>query len=308
MSDMKAFDPIRRAAELGMALPAFNIPYLPMMEPVVQAIVDQDCFALIATARLEWYKFEARSLYAVAEAYRRWARPGYTWLHLDHVPVIDEDGAEVDFLPTIADAIAEGYQSVMVDGSRLGLEDNIAATGEVVALAQEAGVPCEAELGAVLGHEAGPLPPYEELFASGQGFTGVEEARRFVSETGCDWLSVAIGNIHGAISGAQRDAKKVEARLQLEHLEALRDATGVPLVLHGGSSVRQEYLLAAIPRGIAKVNIGTEIRQAYEQAMRAELGEAAAQQATYERTCWVLRDYFQMAGTRVRFLEANGAG
>ena len=67
-------------------------------------------------------------------------------------------------------------------------------------MAHAADVPVEAELGAVLGHEAGPLPPYEELFASGLGFTDPAEAKRFVEETGCDWLSVAIGNIHGAIA------------------------------------------------------------------------------------------------------------
>ena len=59
-------------------------------------------------------------------------------------------------------------------------------------MAHAAGVPVEAELGAVMGHEAGPLPPYEELFASGKGFTAPEEAKRFVEETGADWLSVAI--------------------------------------------------------------------------------------------------------------------
>jgi ketose-bisphosphate aldolase len=298
MSEPTPQDVLRRAAELKLALPAFNIPYLPMMAPVVQAIVDQDCFAMIATARLEWYKFEARSLKAVAEEYRKWARPGYTWLHLDHVPVIDEDDQEVDYLPVIQEALDEGYWSVMVDGSRLRLDENIAATRKAADLAHAAGAPCEAELGAVLGHEAGPLPPYEELYASGKGFTDVEEAHRFAQETGCDWLSVAIGNIHGAISGAARDSKKVEARLNLEQLEKLRDATGLPLVLHGGSGVRREHLLAAVERGIAKVNIGTEIRQAYEQPLRAGQGVDAAQRATYDRTCWVLRDYFAMAGTR----------
>ncbi|MCD6415298.1 MAG: class II fructose-bisphosphate aldolase [Planctomycetes bacterium] len=71
----------------------------------------------------------------------------------------------------------------------------------------------EAELGAVLGHEAGPLPPYDQLFGSGAGFTAPDEARCFVDETGLDWLSVAIGNVHGAISGAARRHKKVAARL-----------------------------------------------------------------------------------------------
>ncbi len=301
MSTHPSPDVIRRAAELHMALPAFNIPYLPMMEPVTQAIVDQDCMALIATARLEWYKFGAKSLAAVAEEYFKWERPGYTWLHLDHVPVIDEDNLEVDYLPVIQEAIDAGYQSVMVDGSRLTLDDNIEATRRVVEIAHAANVPCEAELGAVLGHESGPLPPYEELFASGKGFTDVEEARRFAAETGCDWLSVAIGNIHGAISGAARDQKKPEARLQVQHLELLGEATGLPLVLHGGSSVKQEYLLEAIKRGIAKVNIGTEIRQAYETVMRESDDVALAQHAVYDRTCWLLRDYFGIAGTRALF-------
>ena len=88
----------------------------------------------------------------------------------------------------------------MLDGSRLSLADNIAATRQVAELAHAAGVPCEAELGAVLGHEAGPLPPYEEFFETGLGFTDVAEAKRFVAETDCDWLSVAIANIHGYAS------------------------------------------------------------------------------------------------------------
>jgi ketose-bisphosphate aldolase len=221
-------------------------------------------------------------------------------LHLDHVPVIDEDNLAVDYRSIIREAIELGYQSVMVDGSRLDLEGNIAATGQVVEMAHGAGIPCEAELGAVLGHETGPRPPYEELYESGRGFTDVGEAERFVQQTGCDWLSVAIGNIHGAVSGALKDQKKVEAKLNLDHLERLRQATGVPLVLHGGSGVKREYLLAAIKRGIAKVNIGTEIRQAYESALRESESVTAAQDAVYERTCWLIRDYFSMAGTRRR--------
>jgi fructose/tagatose bisphosphate aldolase len=186
----------------------------------------------------------------------------------------------------------------MVDGSRLSLAENIAATRQAVELAHRAGCPCEAELGAVLGHEAGPLPPYEELFASGRGFTDVQEAERFVRETGCDWLSVAIGNIHGAISGALKNQKKVEARLNLDHLERLRQATGVPLVLHGGSGVKRESVLAAVQRGIVKINIGTEIRQAYEAALRETKSVAAAQDAVYDRTGWLIRDYFGISGNR----------
>lgn len=290
--------PVAWAGARGMTIPAFNIPYLPMLKPVVQAIVEADCFALIAVARLEWIKFHAHSPAAVMAEYLEWARTGYTAIHLDHVPAIDEDNLVVDFEPIIRDALAAGYQSVMIDSSRLPLTQNIAATRRVVELAHAAGVPCEAELGAVLGHEAGPLPPYDELFASGKGFTSVAEAQRFVCETGCDWLSVAIGNVHGAVSGVLKDQKKVEARLNIEHLTALREATGVPLVLHGGSGVRREDVLAAIQHGIAKINIGTDIRQPYEATMRLTNDIEAARQAVYERTLLLLRDYFAMAGSR----------
>ena len=289
---------INNASKAGVAIPAFNVPYLPMVEPVIRAVVDQDSFALIETARLEWVKFESQGPSAVLEEFMKWNEPDYVRLHLDHVPVIDEDNLQVDYLSIIREAIELGYPSVMVDGSRLNLERNIEATRQVVETAHKAGIPCEAELGAVLGHEAGPLPSYEELFESGLGFTDVGEAERFVRETACDWLSVAIGNIHGAVSGALKDKKKVEARLNLDHLERLRQATGIPLVLHGGSGVKREHLLAAIQKGIAKVNIGAEIRQAYESALRVSESVAAAQDAVYERTCWLIRDYFGLAGTR----------
>ncbi len=302
---------IQNAWQAGLALPAFNIPYLPMMEPVVQAVVDQDAFALIAVARLEWVKFAAESPAAVAAEFARCGQAGYVNLHLDHVPVIDEDRLAVDYLPILAEAIELGYGSLMVDGSRLSLADNIAATRPAVELAQRAGIACEAELGAVLGHEAGPLPPYEELFSSGKGFTDVDEARRFALETGCNWLSVAIGNVHGAISGVFKDQKKVEARLDLAQLARLRAATGLPLVLHGGSGVRQEYVREAIKAGIAKINIGTEIRQAYEQKLRETGSTGAAQDAVHARTTWVIRDHLGLAGTRrviVGEIAAQDAG
>lgn len=299
MSDTAAI--VRRAFDQGLVVPAFNVPYLPMVEPVIRAVADCESVGLIETARLEWYKFEGKGLGPVKEEYDKWARPEVR-LHLDHVPVIDEDDKRVDYRSIIEEALSLGYESVMVDGSRLPLDENIEVTREVANLAHRDGVPCEAELGAVLGHEAGPPPPYEEMFVSGQGFTDVDEARRFAEESGCDWLSVAVGNIHGAISGALRDQKKVEARLNLEHLDALREATNVPLVLHGGSGVQREYVLEGVKRGIAKVNIGTEIRQVYEQAWREAHSIDAGREATYERTCRVIRDYFGIAGTRGKLL------
>jgi ketose-bisphosphate aldolase len=273
-----------------------------MTEPVIRAVADQDSFALIEVSRIDWMKFGAKSPAAVIDEFNKWVKPDHVRMHLDHVPVIDEDGKRVDYRAVISDAISRGYQSVMVDASRLPLEENIRATREVAEIAHKAGVPCESELGAVLGHEAGPLPPYEELFASGKGFTRPEEAARFVRESGCDWLSVAIGNIHGAVSEATRDQKKVEARLALDHLETLAKVTGVPLVLHGGSGIKREHVLASMKKGIAKINVGTEIRQAYETGLKTGGSVAAAQDAVYERTVSLIRDWFGLAGIRSRIL------
>jgi ketose-bisphosphate aldolase len=284
------------ARRAGTVVPAFNIPFLPMMEAVVEALRDTDCFGLIAVARPEWMKLGAQSVRAIYQEYQRVKDERFTRLHLDHVPVIDEDGLTVDYGAIIREAIQLGYQSVMVDGSRLPLEENIQATKKIARLAHAAGIALEGELGAVLGHEAGPLPPYEELFTSGKGFTAVEEARRFVQETGVDWLSVAVGNVHGAISALTRHHKKVEARLNLEHLQRIYEAVQIPLVLHGGSGIRKEYILQAIQRGIAKINIATAIRQPYESALRES--PQLARKSAYHATVQVLTEELELQGSR----------
>jgi fructose-bisphosphate aldolase, class II len=284
------------AIATGNPIPAFNIPYLPMMEPVVAALRDMDSFGLITVARLEWIKFQAGSLKAVYEEYLRVKDERFTRLHLDHVPVIDEDNLRVDFAGVIEEAIRIGYESVMVDGSRLSLDENIQATSVIVRLARAAGVPVEGELGAVFGHEAGPLPSYEELYTSGKGFTDPDDAERFVKATGLNWLSVAVGNVHGAISEVTRHRKKVEARLNIEHLENIHQRVGIPLVLHGGTGIRRECLRDAVRHGIAKINVATAIRQPYEAAIKQSV--SAAQSATYEATVRVLRDELQVQGSR----------
>ncbi|MBU8912691.1 MAG: class II fructose-bisphosphate aldolase, partial [Spirochaetales bacterium] len=251
----------------GVLVPSLNIPHLPMMPAVVQACVDEQSMAFIAVSRVEWEKFEAGSVADLKRAYDGAVTDAdtrsFVRLHLDHVPVIDEDNLRVDYRSIISEAIDLGYDSVMVDGSRLSLDENIRVAAEIVELAHASGVPVEAELGAVFGHEDGPPPPYEEVFREKRGFTVPDEAGRFVRESGCDWLSVAFGSVHGAISEAFRDMKKPDARLDLDHLSLLVEATGIPLVLHGGSGVLKEYLLPAFKQGVAKMNIGTEIRQAY---------------------------------------------
>jgi ketose-bisphosphate aldolase len=299
-------DVILAAAKMGVAVPAFNVAHLPMLEPMIRAVADQDSFALVEVSRIDWLKFGAKSPAEVIAEYQRYADPRYTRIHLDHVPVIDEDNKAVDYRAIIKEAIALGYQSVMIDASRLPLDENIRVTAEIADLAHRSGIPVEAELGAVLGHETGPLPPYEDLFRSGRGFTRPDEAHRFVRESGCDWLSVAIGNIHGAVGEATKDQKKVEARLALDHLEKLSRITGVPLVLHGGSGIRQPDVLASMKRGIAKINVGTEVRQAYEQALKTSGSVSAAQEALFARTVFLVKDWFQLSGIRSRLLAEAG--
>lgn len=292
---------VRRAAGLGIAVPGFNIPYLPIMEPVVRALRTTDSFGLVMVARLEWVKFASESPERIAEVYASVEDPDHTRLHLDHIPVIDEDDRAVDYREVIKRALAAGYRSVMVDGSRLPLEENIRCTSRVVEMAHAVDVPVEAELGAVFGHESGPAPSYEDLFESGRGFTDPDQARQFVTQSGVDWLSVAIGNVHGAIAAGRRDKQKPRARLNLERLAEIRKATGIPLVLHGGTGIPSSLVREAIGLGIAKINIATAIRQPYEAAL-AQSPEKA-REAVYRATCEVLENDLAVAGRAADLLR-----
>lgn len=284
-----------KAWQRGMVIPGFNIPYLPLMEPVIRALLDTSTFGLIMVARLEWIKFEAGSMKSIRDEYEKLKDLRFTRLHLDHVPVIDEDGQLTDYEKIISDAVNLGYDSVMIDGSRLSLEENIDKSRKIAFLAHQAGIPIEAELGAVLGHESEPLPPYEELFTSGRGFTSPEEASRFVRETEVDWLSVAIGNIHGAISAAARVEKKPSARLNIDHLRVINDAVRIPLVLHGGTGIAKEYLMQSFKAGITKINIATAIRQPYEKLMHVSVKKA--QEAVYNEMVDILNKQIEIAGS-----------
>lgn len=296
---MNATQAVAAARRNASAIPAFNVPYLPMLAPIVEAVADEDAIAMVQVARVEWEKFGAVSIEAVAAEYLRFKNDRHTLLHMDHIPVVDEDQQAVDYMALIERAIAAGYQSVMVDASRLNLRDNIDATRSVVEVAHRAGLPCEAELGAVMGHESGPRMPYEEIFQSKKGFTDLEEARTFVAQSGCDWLSVACGNIHGAVAESTRHEKKPTARLDIAHIEALSDATNCPLVLHGGSGIDPTYIRQAIRAGIAKINVGTEIRQAYENALAQNPDDLdGAREAVYRSVRSVIHDALRVSGNR----------
>lgn len=288
---------MKQAYRHGILIPAFNVAYIPMIEPIVASLKKHRTFGLVEVARPDVEKFAAGSFQKVAQRYYALGERIFTRLHLDHVPVIDEDGKRVDWEYLIKSGLALKFDSIMVDGSRLTLEENISVTRKVVELAHNYNVPVEAELGAVFGHEEGPLPPYEELFATKNGFTGIREAERFVKETGVNWLSVAIGNIHGAISGVAKDEKKISARLDIEHLKKMVEVTKIPLVLHGGSGIQRSSIMQGIQNGISKINIGTSIRQAYEFSLRSHPDDIIMAQAAVTQEMERLIEEYELEGS-----------
>lgn len=169
-------------------------------------------------------------------------------LHLDHGTDFEQ----------IIKCIREGFTSVMIDGSRFPLEENIAITRRVVQIAHMVGVTVEAELGKIGGTE-------DDITVSKKDatFTDPAQAKRFVQESGVDYLAIAVGTAHGIYQG--------EPKLDFDRIKAIRDVVDVPLVLHGSSGVPKESLRKAISLGICKINIDTDIRASFAKAVKEYL-------------------------------------
>ncbi|WP_417271851.1 class II fructose-bisphosphate aldolase [Celeribacter halophilus] len=166
------------------------------------------------------------------------------------VPVV----AHLDHGYSIEDcrlAIESGFTSVMYDGSRKPLAENIAETAAIAQMAHDAGVSCEGEIGFV-GYSGG----------EGSAGTDPEEAAQFARETGVDAMAISVGNVH-----LQQDK---QGGLDEDRIRAIESVTSVPLVIHGGSGVpvAQRRSLAR-NSAICKFNIGTELRMVFGQALRA---------------------------------------
>lgn len=159
-------------------------------------------------------------------------------LHLDHAGSLE----------AVVAGIRLGFTSVMFDGSTLSVEENIAYTRDVLRIARLAGVSVEAEIGHVGGAEDGA----EDIASF---LTTPEEARYFATEAPVDALAVAVGNAHGLY------VKQPE--LQIERIQAIHDAIGIPLVLHGGTGIPVADMVKAARAGVKKINIGTELKQAW---------------------------------------------
>ena len=171
-------------------------------------------------------------------------------LHLDHADTLDELNL----------AINAGFGSVMIDGSTLPFDQHVTLAREARALVSWSRLPLEAELGHVAGDEAG-------VTIGDAAWTDPDQAARFVEATNVDWLAVAVGNTHGG---------PAPGGLQLERLQAIRDAVDVPLVLHGASGLSDDELASAVELGVAKINVGTSLHQAALSGFRDTLAGDAA--------------------------------
>ncbi|WP_028068025.1 class II fructose-bisphosphate aldolase [Solirubrobacter soli] len=204
---------------------------------------------VLLSAGVSSYAAVGRELLAAAALAAARAASVPVGVHLDHC----RDRAEIDA------CLALGYSSVMIDGSHLPFEENVAVTREVVARAHAAGAWVEAELGALAGDED------RSGEAASEGMTDPAEAAEFVERTGVDALAVAVGNVHGFTPEP--------VRLDLDRLRAIAAVCSAPLVLHGASGLPDEDLLGAVAAGVVKVNVNAELRRAHIEALKADVGD-----------------------------------
>lgn len=167
-------------------------------------------------------------------------------IHLDHGPSFD----------VVMQALRAGFTSIMRDASKLPYDQNVAEVRKVVEACHAIGIPVEAEIGRIGGAEEHVVVTDREASMSDP-----DECARFVEDTGIDFLAVAIGNAHGFYKG--------EPKLDFDRLAEIRDKVPVPLVLHGASGIPDEQITMAVERGICKINIDTEIRNAFIRTMQA---------------------------------------
>ncbi|MEM0358150.1 MAG: class II fructose-1,6-bisphosphate aldolase [Candidatus Bathyarchaeia archaeon] len=258
------------AAKRGAyAVGAFNIQNLESLLAVVEAAVEEKSPVIVAVTPSAIKYGGLRYLTSLVKTAAE-NLPVPMSLHLDH-------GEDVE---TVQKCLEAGFTSVMIDGSHLPFEENIALTRRVVELAHPRGVSVEGELGRLAGVEEKTVEEREKVL------TDPDEAGEFVRRTGVDALAVSIGTSHGAYKF------KGEPKLDFERLKLIREKVDVPLVLHGASSVPQwiiekatkygaeltgakgipeDHIRRAIMLGITKINIDTDLRLAFTATVREVL-------------------------------------
>ena len=260
-----------RAYKEGYAIGAFNVNNMEIIQGIMEAGTEEKApFILQVSAGARKYAGQNYIVKLIEAGLLEADLP--VVLHLDH-------GADFDICKACVDG---GFTSVMIDGSHHSFEDNIAVTKRVVEYAHAHGVWVEAELGRLAGVE-------EDVSSEHSIYTDPDQAVEFVERSGCDSLAIAIGTSHGAYKF------KGEAKLDFERLEKIGSLMpGYPLVLHGASSVPQEFVemcntyggkvagAAGVPEellrkaagmAICKINIDTDIRLAMTASIRKQLVE-----------------------------------
>lgn len=240
---------LKAANEHNFAVPAFNIGTGQILNGVMDTCEELNAPVILAIHPNE-LAFQGESFIKMCiDRANKSKLP--VCIHLDHS----------DWDP-IVKAIRAGFTSVMIDASSLPFEENVAITKKVCELAHPLGVSVEGELGTIGTTDGDTEGGTDSII-----YTNPDDAVRFVEETGCDALAIAIGTAHGIYPAGM----KPELRQDL--LSEIKSRVSVPLVLHGGSGNADSEIAEAVKRGINKINISSDIKDALYQRLRITLKE-----------------------------------
>ncbi|HBM74998.1 MAG TPA: ketose-bisphosphate aldolase [Clostridiaceae bacterium] len=230
------------------AVPAFNTSSSMILRGVIEACHEKQAPVIIAIHPDELSFVRDSFIASVIEEAHTSDVP--VVIHLDHGATFEQ----------VLRAIRCGFTSVMIDASRMSYEENIAITKKVVEVAHPVNVSVEAELGTIGNTGKNVKEGISKVI-----YTDPALAKDFVEKTGIDSLAVAIGTAHGIYP------KNMKPKLRLDLLKVLRDTVNVPLVLHGGSSNPDEEIAESVKLGISKINISSDIKEAFYRKCREVL-------------------------------------
>jgi len=233
----------------GYAVGAFNLNNMEILQAIIEAAEEENSPVFIQASQGGIKYAGIEYIAGMAKVAAEKAKVPIA-LNLDHGTSFTQ----------VVQCVRHGFSAVMIDGSKLPFEENIAITQKVIEVAHPNNVSVEAELGKIGGVE-------DDIKVSERDatFTDPDEAAEFAERTGCDALAIAIGTAHGVYKG--------EPRLDFDRLAEISKRTDVPLVLHGASGVSDEAIRKAVPFGICKINIDTELRVAFAKAVRKVVAE-----------------------------------
>ena len=285
---MKLIDYIKDAAARKVAIGHFNISNLEALHGIFNAARALNLPVIIGVSEGERDFVGVREAVALVKSLRdQYNYP--IFLNADHTYSFER----------VKEVVDAGYDEVIIDGAKLSLEDNIALTKKCVeyARAKNPGMLVEGELG-YIGMSSKVLDAIPEgVDLSPDALTKPEDAARFVKETGVDLLAPAVGNIHGMLRFSK------DPRLDIARVKAIREAAGVPLVLHGGSGTVDEDFVASIENGMAIVHINTEIRVAFKKGLQAGLAAMPDEVAPYKYLAQSVKEVEKTVSDRLKLFN-----